>query len=34
MSIADERPTNLWTDAWKRLRRNKLAVTGWASCSR
>jgi ABC-type dipeptide/oligopeptide/nickel transport system permease subunit len=28
MSIADERPTNLWTDAWKRLRRNKLAVTG------
>ena len=28
MSIADEKPTNLWTDAWKRLRRNKLAVTG------
>jgi ABC-type dipeptide/oligopeptide/nickel transport system permease subunit len=25
-----ERPTNLWNDAWKRLRRNKLAVTGLA----
>lgn len=24
------RPTNLWSDAWKRLRRNKLAVTGLA----
>ena len=24
----EERPTNLWRDAWKRLRRNKLAVTG------
>ncbi len=28
MSIADEKPTNLWTDAWKRLKRNRLAVTG------
>lgn len=24
----EDRPTNLWRDAWKRLRRNKLAVTG------
>ena len=28
MSIVDEKPTNLWTDAWKRLKRNGLAVTG------
>ncbi len=28
MSIVDEKPTNLWTDAWKRLKRNRLAVTG------
>ncbi len=29
MSAAtDTKPTNLWRDAWKRLRRNKLAVTG------
>ncbi|MGB8811654.1 MAG: ABC transporter permease [Paracoccaceae bacterium] len=26
--MSDDRPTNLWRDAWKRLRRNKLAVTG------
>ncbi len=26
--MSDERPTSLWRDAWKRLRRNKLAVTG------
>jgi ABC-type dipeptide/oligopeptide/nickel transport system permease subunit len=25
---ADPAPTNLWHDAWKRLRRNKLALTG------
>jgi ABC-type dipeptide/oligopeptide/nickel transport system permease subunit len=24
----EDRPTNLWRDAWRRLRRNKLAVTG------
>jgi peptide/nickel transport system permease protein len=24
----EERPTNLWRDAWRRLRRNRLAVTG------
>lgn len=24
----EDRPTSLWRDAWKRLRRNKLAVTG------
>ena len=28
MSIVDDKPTNLWTDAWKRLKRNRLAVTG------
>ena len=28
MSIAEDRPTNLWRDAWKRLRRNRLAVAG------
>ncbi len=26
--MSDERPTNLWRDAWKRLRHNKLAVSG------
>jgi ABC-type dipeptide/oligopeptide/nickel transport system permease subunit len=26
--MADDRPSSLWRDAWKRLRRNKLAVTG------
>ena len=26
--IEDERPSSLWRDAWKRLRRNKLALTG------
>jgi ABC-type dipeptide/oligopeptide/nickel transport system permease subunit len=26
--MSNDRPTNLWSDAWKRLRRNKLAVTG------
>lgn len=24
----EERPSNLWRDAWRRLKRNKLAVTG------
>ena len=24
----EDRPTSLWRDAWRRLRRNKLAVTG------
>ena len=24
----EERPTNLWRDAWRRLKRNRLAVTG------
>lgn len=28
--MAEERPTSLWRDAWKRLRRNKLAVVGLA----
>lgn len=28
MSIVDDRPTSLWRDAWKRLKRNKLAVAG------
>lgn len=26
--MAEDRPSSLWRDAWKRLRRNKLAVTG------
>jgi ABC-type dipeptide/oligopeptide/nickel transport system permease subunit len=26
--MSEDRPTNLWRDAWKRLRRNKLAVLG------
>ncbi|MEO8244386.1 MAG: ABC transporter permease [bacterium] len=27
-AATDTRPSNLWRDAWKRLRRNRLAVTG------
>jgi oligopeptide transport system permease protein len=28
MMLAEEKPTGLWSDAWRRLRRNKLAVAG------
>ena len=28
MSLDEDRPTNLWRDAWKRLKRNRLAVVG------
>ena len=28
MSLDEDRPTNLWRDAWKRLKRNRLAVAG------
>jgi ABC-type dipeptide/oligopeptide/nickel transport system permease subunit len=28
MIVTKDRPSGLWRDAWKRLRRNKLAVTG------
>jgi ABC-type dipeptide/oligopeptide/nickel transport system permease subunit len=28
MIDTDDRPTSLWRDAWRRLRRNRLAVAG------
>jgi len=28
LTAAEEKPTNLWRNAWKRLRRNRLAVAG------
>lgn len=28
IALTEDRPSNLWRDAWKRLRRNKLAVVG------
>jgi peptide/nickel transport system permease protein len=30
MIDTDDRPTSLWRDAWRRLRRNRLAVAGLA----
>jgi ABC-type antimicrobial peptide transport system permease subunit len=30
MIDTEDRPTSLWRDAWRRLRRNRLAVAGLA----